>query len=405
MNYRLARKPVLLLISALLIFETTLIAQVKFEKGYIIDKDNQRVECLIRNTDARKTPHSFSYRLTAESKTITVTPTDVKEVTISGYARYISAKVRMDRSSDNTRDIDQLSSSREPEWKEEALFLKVLVEGKAATLYAYNETDLVRFFYSKANGPVEQLVYKPFRINQTAYDFNKEYLDQLSENISCTSSNPSGRKPDYDEGDLEKYFIVFNGCNGSPVAAAPKPPKTKRFSIMLLAGAEHTSFGTEDPYGFVYKFNSQTKPLFGGELECALPFNRNKISLVLSINNSSYTSSGKDERSDSAHLSLSTLEAAIGPRYRFFLGDDFSLFLNAMLVVDIKSSGTYYASLNPPFVGTSAPVVAFGGGCSYKDFSVEFRYAGAKELFTQELSYESRLTRTSLTVKYRILNF
>ncbi len=304
MRFQLARKPFLLLLSALLIFETTLLSQVKFEKGYIIDKDNKRIECLIKNTDTRKTPHSFSYRLTVESKTFSVTPSDVKEVAINGYARFISAKVKMDRSNDYTQNLELLSSSRDPDWKEETLFLKVLVDGKAAGLYVYREADFLRLFYSKANAPVEQLVYKAYRVNQVAYDYNKEYLDQLSENVYCNKSNEADHNPDYDESDLEKYFIAFNACSGSPVAAAPKPPKTKRFSIMLLAGAEHTSFGSEDTYGYVYNFDSKTKPLFGGEFECALPFNRNKISLVLSINNSSYESSGKDERADSAHLSV-----------------------------------------------------------------------------------------------------
>ncbi|HTE31252.1 MAG TPA: hypothetical protein VK666_12815 [Chryseolinea sp.] len=414
MKFSIACKSIAVLWILLLNGSETLFSQVKFEKGYFINKDNQQIECLIRNTDSHSTPQSFDYKLMEGDKTSTLINRDTKEVGILGYGRYIRAMVKIDRSNDYSNDINELSSKREPDWKDEELFLKVVIDGQAADLYSYYEKGFSRFFYSLGNSSIEQLIYKPYKTNESAYTYNSSYLNQLNENIKCDPADRQVLRPDYKEKDLVKYFVQFNACKGSPVAKAVQSVKTRRFSFMIMSGIEHGALQAEwYQIRTITKFDSKINPFIGAEFEYTMPFNRNKLSLLLDIQNSHYQSTGKDSVGV-ARVNFNDIETAIGPRYHFFINDNFNFFLNAMVVLDFKTSAdyqwtatkqNYYSAGYSLDIKTYAPVFAFGAGCAYKNISAEFRYLTPKELFPEDTNYGSSYKRMTLLVKYRILKF
>ena len=43
-------------------------AQVNFDKGYFIDNNGQKTECLIKNADRGNNPSSFEYKLSESSE-------------------------------------------------------------------------------------------------------------------------------------------------------------------------------------------------------------------------------------------------------------------------------------------------------------------------------------------------
>ncbi|MEY2868107.1 MAG: hypothetical protein RIR01_525, partial [Bacteroidota bacterium] len=134
-------------------------AQIDLEKGYFINNSNIKTECFIKNIDWLDNPVEFEYKLTPESGYISAKINSVKEFGIYDKSKYIRAKVAMDRSSTKAAE---LSISKIPVFKEEELFLKVLVEGKA-NLYEYIDGNLLRFFYSIDNSAISQLVYKQYQ--------------------------------------------------------------------------------------------------------------------------------------------------------------------------------------------------------------------------------------------------
>ncbi len=106
-------------------------SQISFEQGYYITNSGQKVGCLIKNVDWKDNPREFYYQLSAEGEKNKATIEDVKEFGIENTCKFVRHLVKVDRSSDNLSD---LSSTSEPVFTEEVLFLKLLVEGKASLI-------------------------------------------------------------------------------------------------------------------------------------------------------------------------------------------------------------------------------------------------------------------------------
>ena len=146
-------------------------AQMAFEKGYFIDNSGVRTECEIRNMGWRYNPVEFEYRLSADGVIGKKNISEIQEFRIEdARLHYMRFSVDIDRSDQNS---EKVSAVRNPEFSRETLFLKVVVKG-GASLYAYEEFGLLRFFYAIDGGGLKQLIYKQF------YDVKRELLiDQL----------------------------------------------------------------------------------------------------------------------------------------------------------------------------------------------------------------------------------
>ncbi|PTT34915.1 hypothetical protein DBR28_12995, partial [Chryseobacterium sp. HMWF028] len=97
-------------LSVLLSFCIALIcAQVKFEKGYIINSNDVKKEVLIKNQGWVSTPDNFVYKTDENSAENTGTPTSIKEFGIYNEVKFISYNGDIDYSSDN---LDDLSNSK-----------------------------------------------------------------------------------------------------------------------------------------------------------------------------------------------------------------------------------------------------------------------------------------------------
>ena len=57
-------------------------AQITLEKGYYIDDDDRRIDCLIKNMDWGNNPTSLNYKLTDDSESIQVSIKSIKVLEI-----------------------------------------------------------------------------------------------------------------------------------------------------------------------------------------------------------------------------------------------------------------------------------------------------------------------------------
>jgi hypothetical protein len=106
-----------------------------------------------------------------------------------------------------------LSHERNPIFKEEVLFLRVLIEGKA-NLYLYESNNLTRFFYSLEESEIEQLVFKRYRSQGNKIGNNHLFRQQLWSHLQCPSFRMNKvEKTNYTRRDLVKYFVDFNECH------------------------------------------------------------------------------------------------------------------------------------------------------------------------------------------------
>ena len=397
-------------------FANVLFAQAKFEKGYFINNENIKTECLIRNTDWRYNPNSFEYKMNENDKGTMMKISDAKEFGITNYSKYVRAMVKIDRSEVNPGDLDAISTTKEPQWVEEELFLKETVEGPA-TLYLYKEANkFLRFFFTVDNSPTEQLVYKIYRISQTEYTYNKTYISQLREKVNCGENNTG--VIDYTEKDIEKCFTSYNACKGYVSEKKKIAPKRSRFSVSVLAGAHFSSLKTTDLKYLGYgvptpvSFGSKTNFLAGVEAEYILPINKGRWSVPFEIYNRSYTADGTAKYGN-IHADYAAIELALGARYYVFINDNFNIFLDGFIVEDIRTKDEFHYVATTDFfypkeytveMNTDMPIFAFGLGASYKRISAEFRYYTDRDIF-QNPYYNSTLKNVSLMIKYKVFKF
>ena len=255
-------------------------SQIVFEKGYYIDNSNQKVECLIKNEDWRSNPTKFEYKLKENSKKQQVTIKTVKEFGIGNTSKYIRTKVNIDRSSEN---LENLSDVKAPIFKEEELFLRVLVKGQSS-LYEYLDKNLVRFFYNKEGEVIEQLVFKSYAKTQTRIVKNNKFREQLWVNLKCPAFTMSQvENISYQKKSLVRFFIKYNECNNYSFINFEEKDKRDLFNLNVRPGLNQTSL-TMQNYSFSRRdvdFGSQSTIRFGLETEFILPFNKNKWAVIV----------------------------------------------------------------------------------------------------------------------------
>ncbi len=195
--------------------------QNKFEKGYLIDNDNYKVECMIKNKNLKHNPVDFSFKREGSTLEENGTINTIKEFGIYGKLKYRRVDVKIDRSSDA---LDKLTYIQYPVWSEEKLFLKVIVEGKAS-LYSFSDGNIKKFFYSVSDNAINQLIYKRYLMDleyvavrtNFIYSYTVEnfgFRQQLIKDVLCADTKLSTvANIKYYQKELAKYFINYNKCS------------------------------------------------------------------------------------------------------------------------------------------------------------------------------------------------
>jgi hypothetical protein len=390
-----------LLVILVVFFSFKSYSQVFFEEGYFIDNENKKVNCLIKNKDWLKNPTSFEYKLTEETKTIKITIDEVKEFDVFNHSKYIRVNVKIDRSSSI---IDKLSNLREPDFKEEKLFLKVLVEGKAS-LYEYIDNNLRRYFYKKENLKIEQLVFKSYITNDNKYLKNKRYQKQLLDNLKCNNFMIKDvSKLNYYKDDLVDFFVEFSKCNEASFIDYTKRKKRNLLNFSLRPRIETSSleFTSNSVTG---DFDLGRGLIFGVglEIEYIFPFNKTEWSVILEPTYKVYqtnTSIPGFEREFNKKINYKFLEFPLGFRRYFFLNKNSSIFINTLLVLKIELNSI--SEFNSTYFGS---VMNFGFGFGYKfknKYSIEVRGFNNREFGGNGLSVLSKYKSFSLIFGYTL---
>jgi hypothetical protein len=349
--------------------------QITFEKGYLVDNQNLRIECLIKNTDWKSNPAQFDYKLTESGNVEKGTLNTAKEFGVTGFSRYVRADVKIDVS---PADLDNLSKERNPVWSQERLFLKVLVEGKAI-LYYYENNGLIRFFYSVSDTTIKQLIYKEYYTNDNQVAENFKFREQLwtdvrlanagmnsVENIRCNVS------------DLVRYFKKYNGSEGNSSIANYETKKKDSFHLRITPGINYAwaSVSNADNPDSYTDLGSQINLRMGVEAEFILPFNKNKWGIFVDPSYQYFNSSGQ-HGSEKIDINYQSIEFPLGLRHYFFLNNDLKVFVNALFIPAYSIVFNSTISYLEVITGTS---YAVGGGIGYKKLSAEMRYSTNRDL-------------------------
>jgi len=386
-------------------------AQITFEKGYYIANSGQKVECLIQNLDWKNNPTEFEYKVTENAPSKKATLQTIKEFGIYNESKFVRYTVQIDKSSDST---SKLSNTKEPIFKIEQLFLKVLLEGKAS-LFLYEDKNLRRYFYSMDNNEIEQLIYKRF-MNPPSLKIHKNntYRQQLGNNLKCPDISVNTiRDVDYNKNHLIKLFKQYNEYTNSEYTSFIKRRNNKNiFNITIRPGLSSSSLRMENTSrGEMIDFGNKVSFRIGVEAEYVFPFNKRKWALIFEPTYQSYRSErsvtlNKNtllERMETVKASYNFIEFPLGIRHYFFLSKSSKIFVNSSVVFDLSTDTILDYETIEDLEGETGINFAFGLGYKQNNkYSVEIRYNIPREILGNHFFWESDYKTISVILGYTI---
>ena len=395
----------------LLFIATESFGQIKHEKGYVINNEQKRIECLIKNGEWKNNPTEFSYKVSNSGKHETGDITSVKEFGIYNYYKFVRGDVKIDRSFNPKTTI---STEKEPVWKQEKLFLKVLEEGKAI-LYVYEDENLMRFFYSKDGGnTINQLVYKEYKENMNLVK-NTTFRQQLWQDLQSKESYMEEVKNmNYNSKELVAYFKAYNNSVGKSTTEISPKSKVSYLNLKLTTGINFGSGSMSVPvYSNIprpvnYKSNQAFR--LGLEAEWLFAYNNYNWALVFEPTFQSFKA-GSDPKDGT--IKYTSIEFPLGVRYYYYLGDQTRLYLNGFYIPGVAinfNSNLKYVKYNTATDIDQKSInvksngnMAFGGGVDYNRFSAEVRYY-TNRILSDEPYLEPGYSRFSIILGYKIFS-
>jgi len=376
-----------IVIAFLLVTNTN--AQINFEPAYFINNADIKTNCFIRNVDWKNNPSSFEYKLGEDDDSRIASISDIKEFQVDNESRYVRAKVRMNRATDNNNALD---THKDIVFKEEEVFLKTLSEGDAL-LYYFEDNNLRRFFYQVDGSLIDPLIYKRYRKSITEIASINTFKQQLWNDLKCDGiSRNFVNSVNYKIDDLVDLFDKYNACK-DPTYANNKESKTKLgFNLSIRPGIDYTSLSITNTTSRTRNvdFDSEINFRLGVELEGILPFNKNKWGMFIEPTFHSFSSEKQTEptafnsNTSLATVNYKSIEIPMGLRHYMFLNDNAKLFANVGYVVDIplNASVAYEGTFGTTAIefGSNGSFI-FGLGFKYNKIGVEARYIGKREVF------------------------
>ncbi len=393
-----------LLFFFLLLMGFTGYSQTAFERGYYINNTNQKVEGLIRNLDWKNNPDNFVFKKSENENQEVLTIKTVTEFGIYDKSKYVRQLINIDRASDIP---GMLSMDRRPDFKEEELFLKVLVEGKAK-LYSYEDQRVLKFFYSVDTLNVEQLVYKRYVNTERQIFKNNTYIQQLWNNLKCpTIALRDVEQVNYKTRDLVNFFTKYNTCHGSVSEGVVQKEKGDLFNLTFRAGLNNSSATMEyaqDGFRRAYDFGQKSGIRVGVEAEFMLPFNNNKWSLFAEPTYQYFKASTDNSTTGAVptNLDYKSIEVPLGIRHYFFLSNNSSIFINGAVIFDFPIDSWITGFPGGDTEIATAANFAFGAGYKYNKLSLEARLHTSRKLLNTLFYWESDYKTVSVILGYTI---
>ena len=373
-------------------------SQISFEKGYFIDNNNQKTNCLIRNIDWRTNPIEFEYKISEQTKKDTLTIQSVKEFGIDNVSKYIRFDVDIDRSSNY---LNLLSNDKDPKFKNEKLFLKVLIEGEAS-LFMYKDKNITRYFYQTSLLDINQLVFKEYKTTENKIKTNNEFRRQLYNNLKCSDISMADIKNiDYQKRALLKFFNKYNSCNNSEFVNFEKKVKSDLFNLNVRPGFNSSSLVINNRYLSPQSkdYGNELTFRIGLEFEFIMKFNKNKWAVIVEPTYQYFKAENKAITNlSNTNIDYKSIELPIGVRHYLFLNNNSKIFINGSFIYDfVINSKVRNLDLN------TSVNFAMGVGYNYNNtYSLEFRYQTNRNLAKNYVLRNSDYKTISLIFGYTL---
>jgi hypothetical protein len=345
---------------------------------------------LIKNEDWAGSPKTFEYKLSENAEVKLGSINNIKEFGSGESFKYVRATLNVDQSTDV---VNNLTDVRNPIMKEETLFLKMLLEGKASLYYSERE-NISRYFFKVGEGEIEQLIYKRYLATPTRIGKNEYYKQQLATSLNCSQLSESNfENLEYKSTKLLKIITAYNRCENASGIVYVENLKKSKFNLTVRPGVTFSSLSLIKEGDERINFDSQTGLRVGLELEYILPFNNDKWSAFIEPTYRSYNAEkeylyvdfGSFQRTTLININYSAIELPVGMRHYFFASSDGAFFIDAAILVDISNLNSKAESSNESSYDLDLNAdagLALGAGFRYKNkYSLELKYHTDRQFF------------------------
>ncbi|XMO86872.1 tRNA modification GTPase [Algibacter sp. AS12] len=388
-------------------------SQISYEKGYYIDNNNQKINCLIKNIDWRNSPTQFEYKISENSEPQIATFKTAKEFGVYNISKYIKSVVNIDRSHDN---INNLTTDKNPVFNKETLFLKVLVEGKS-NLYQYIDGKLNRYFYGNDVSNIKQLVFKVYKIENNDIRKNNRFRQQLWNDLKCPNFKMNRvEKLNYRKKDLVAFFTDYSKCHNKEIVSLEPKQKRDLFNLTIRPRfySSTLSIKSTNPDFSTINFDMESGIRFGLEAEFILPFNKNKWALAAEP---TYQKFKAEQSADArninggkiiANLDYTSIEVPVSIRHYIFLNEKSKIFVDASLVFDFSSNSTIDikrndgSSLYDLDIKTSSNLALAVGYKLNETYSLSLRYQTKRDLLATYTGWVADYNTVSMIFGYSL---
>jgi len=410
-------KRLILFFSVIFLISLSAEGQTNFVTGYIVDNAGNKTICSLRNVGVAESADKYEYRLDKRGKVFPMSLAEITEFGIEGRLKCIKALIPVDISP--SRIAREEDAQKGPEWDRGHAYLKVLVEGDAASLYSYYSEGTETFYYKTDTVPLTILYHKEYVVDVASGYADKRlsndtFRSQLAENMPIEGDHsyetlPYVRKP------LIRYFSRYND---SRKAAYEVPdysePLSSKFVVKLAGNynmMDLTSTYTGERMEKIL-FSDKNSIGFGLEFEYVLPFNNHKFSIFAESNFYSYHSEFSTqfvEQSvhDSHPTKMKFVEIPLGvnmfmnlnDRNRFFVKAGYSPSFTQFFLGD--SSVTLWSPTPETF--SSSGRAFLGAGYNHGRLNLEARYYTGMDVTQGVLFWESDFSHISFRLSYAII--
>ncbi|WP_179005313.1 outer membrane beta-barrel protein [Winogradskyella forsetii] len=341
-------------------------AQVNFQKGYLIDNSNNKIECFIKNLDWKKNPEFITYRLTDDSSEETLTSSQLKEFRIYDTDNFYR------RHTVNKKLIGPLYEDLQ--LRTNIFLLKVLVDSQS-DLYELYTNGKYYFFYEKSNDLVF-LDYKKTVDENNIIKENAKFKKQLYDNFKCDDfSLDDYSNLRYNSTNLSEFFSEVNQCYGIEYLNFHIQRTRPKISFRLSGGLNlNSSLNNENASSYVLSYsippfsgnpqgedvvrnyegidNYKTNNNFslGVEAEVRLPFDQNNWSGFIALNYQNVSQIEGDKNFSepsvanfdvSSYILYSFIQIPLGVRRYFDINDKIEIYAHLAYTQNVILSTDY----------------------------------------------------------------
>ena len=301
------------------------IAQVEYEKGYVVENNGDTIHCLIKNFDWSKSPNEIEIKKSEVDQSVKKTIQEIQSFEIYNRSKYIRKTISIDQSS---TDLAQITTDKNPVWKINTVFLQVLVEGKAS-LYSACDNQGEYFYFSINGDSIQPLICKKYYSNLVSNILvtNNFFRTQLWNDVKCDGQEMKSLQAlEYSRGSLMKYFEKYNECKQEKYRIYYQPKKTKSNNLKVFGGLYSSHSYLYYLYGnnHIMEFKNKNGFQCGIELETILPTKRKRFGMVAQPSFEHFTSEYK-VNNDLFSIYYNSFNLPIGARFYIINRKDLKL--------------------------------------------------------------------------------